>query len=145
MVRILVIDDEEPIRDILQQVLAQAGYEVVEAQNGREGLQHYRQVPTDLVITDMEMPEKDGLETIRELRHDCSRVQIIAISGGDQTCLSMARQMGVQRTFQKPFCVQELLKAVQELVETQQEDTTSKPHAPLILPCALSPPAFPAG
>jgi DNA-binding response OmpR family regulator len=118
MARILVIDDKALIRKMLRQALELAGYEVVTARNGHEGLQHYRYMPTELVITDLEMPEQDGLETIRVMRQDFPTVKIIAISGKDWT-LSKTKELGVQRTFQKPFGMQELLAAVHELVETR--------------------------
>jgi DNA-binding response OmpR family regulator len=115
MARILVIDDKVLIRHMLRQTLERAGYEVVTAHNGHAGLQHYRYMPTELVITDLEMPEQDGLETIRVLQHDFPKVKIIAISGRSGS-LSRAKELGVQRTFQKPFGMQELLAAVHELV-----------------------------
>lgn len=73
MERILIIDDDEVMREVLRDVLEEEGYEIVEAQNGQEGIQRYRSAPVGLVITDLCMPEKNGLETIQELRRDfCS-------------------------------------------------------------------------
>jgi CheY-like chemotaxis protein len=115
MARILVIDDKALIRNMLRQALERVGYEVVTARNGHEGLQHYRYMPTELVITDLEMPAQDGLETIRVLQQDFPEVKLIAISGRDWT-LSRAKELGVQHTFLKPFGMQELLAAVHELV-----------------------------
>ena len=73
--RILVIDDDEPVRVSLRRALGMAGYEVVEATNGDEGVRLHREEPFDLVITDILMPEKDGLEVIRELRRDFHAVK----------------------------------------------------------------------
>src|SRR5919108_2919694 len=96
--RILIIDDDDQIRRMLCQALEQAGYEAVEARDGQEGLEHYRAAPTDLIITDILMPGKEGLETIMELRREVPGVKIIAISGGGQTgnmtFLEIARYLG---------------------------------------------------
>jgi YesN/AraC family two-component response regulator len=103
------------------QILRREGYEVVEALNGKAGLKLYRENPTDLIITDLIMPEKEGLETIMELRRDFPDVKIIAISGGGkidgEEYLFMAQKFGVQRTFAKPVARADLLKAVRELLD----------------------------
>jgi DNA-binding response OmpR family regulator len=116
MTRILVIDDDELLRQLLRDTLEQVGYEVVEAPNGREGLERFRTMRMDLVITDLTIPEKDGLETIKELRHDSPHVKIIAISGGGQSLLVRASQLGAQRVLHKPFHPWELVEAVGALV-----------------------------
>jgi DNA-binding response OmpR family regulator len=122
MARILVIDDEPEIRTILRQILEGAGYEVVDASNGWEGLRRYSEKPADLVITDLVMPEKEGIETIMELKRNFPGVKIIAISGGGHVgpdkYLSLAGGLGALRTFAKPFNIKELLTAVQELLAT---------------------------
>ena len=82
MSKILVIDDDKNIRSLLRDFLERDGYEVMEAENGKVGLKLFRENGADLVITDLIMPEKEGIETIRELRRDFSDVKIIAISGG---------------------------------------------------------------
>jgi len=122
MKRILVIDDDIQMRQMLRQTLEKEGYEVVDAANGKEGVDLYRQAPTDLVITDIIMPEKEGVETIFELRHDFPNIKIIAISGGSrnfdaQDCLGYAKQVGVSFAFSKPFDMKELLGAISELFE----------------------------
>jgi DNA-binding response OmpR family regulator len=120
MARILVIDDEPEMRTILRQILEKAGYEVVDASNGREGLRRYSEKPADLVITDLVMPEKEGIETILDLKRKFSGVKIIAVSGGGQVgprdYLKLAGELGALKTFAKPFSMGELLKAVQELL-----------------------------
>jgi len=120
MASILIIDDDPQILDMLGQILEREGHEVVDASNGKEGLKLYRENPTDLVITDLIMPEKEGIETIMELRRHFPDVKIIAISGGGQIdakqYLSMAQKLGVQKTFAKPVVRAELLKAVRELL-----------------------------
>jgi len=121
--RILIIDDDDQLRHMLCQALEQAGYETVEARDGEEGLEHYRATPTDLIITDILMPGREGLETIMELRRADPGIKIIAISGGGQTgnmtFLEVARYLGAQRAFQKPFELRELLNAVREVLESQ--------------------------
>ena len=123
MARILIIDDDDQLRHMLCQALEQAGYEAVEARDGQEGLEHFRATPTDLIITDILMPGREGLETIMELRRAVPGIKIIAISGGGQTgnmtFLEVARYLGAQRAFQKPFELRELLNAVREVLESQ--------------------------
>jgi two-component system chemotaxis response regulator CheY len=123
LVRILIIDDDDQLRHLLGQALEQAGYETVEARDGQEGLEHYRVTPIDLIVTDILMPGKEGLETILELRHEAPGAKIIAISGGGQignmTFLEVARYLGAQRALQKPFALCELLNAVREVLESQ--------------------------
>jgi DNA-binding response OmpR family regulator len=121
--RILIIDDDDQLRHMLCQVLEQAGYETVEARDGQEGLERFRTAPTDLIITDILMPGKEGLETIMELRRAVPGIKIIAISGGGQTgnmtFLEVARYLGAYRAFQKPFALRELLNAVREALAGQ--------------------------
>jgi Response regulator receiver domain len=92
MATILVIDDQEPIRKLLRTVLEGAGHEVTEARNGRLGLAAYRERPADLVITDIVMPEMNGLDMILELTRAFLNVKVIAISGGMTQRLSYTRQ-----------------------------------------------------
>jgi YesN/AraC family two-component response regulator len=94
-------------------VLECRGYSVIEAENGAEGLQAYQTKPTDVVITDMQMPVMDGLEMILELRGAFPTARIIAISGG-KSALSMVKTF-VQYTLEKPLCMEELLDTVQQL------------------------------
>jgi CheY-like chemotaxis protein len=118
--RILVIDDEESIRSVLCSLLEGAGYEVMEAQNGRVGIQQCRKVPVDLVITDIIMPEGEGLETIRELRRLYPGLKIFAMTGAriskQLDILNIAATFGAIRTFDKPFELMEMLNAVREEV-----------------------------
>jgi len=121
MSRILVIDDEDQMRQMLKQTLERAGYEVIDAPNGEKGVQLFRESPADLVITDLIMPEKDGMETVIELKRDFPDINIIAISGGSRAMdprdyLHYATQVGVVCTFTKPIEPQELLNAIKELL-----------------------------
>lgn len=125
MARILIIDDDAQLRATLREVLELEGYEVVEAHNGREGLERYQEAPPEVMIMDILMPEQDGLETIMTLRRVDPQVKIIAISGGGQTgrtdFLHLATMLGVQRTLRKPFRPQELIEAVRDLLQGQNE------------------------
>ena len=117
MTRILVIDDEELARFTVREILEGAGYEVAEAKNGNQGLAFQKAQPNDLVITDIIMPDKEGVETIIELKRDFPTLPIIAISGGGRTrnldFLKLAEQYGAQKVLAKPFSEEELLESVQ--------------------------------
>ena len=119
MATILIIDDEEIIRVLLRSALEAEGYEVTEAANGREGLELYRQRPTDLVITDIVMPELNGLDMLLELTHEFLHAKVIAISGAgeEKNVLDVAKLLGARQTFQKPFSIPHLLDAVRYELE----------------------------
>jgi len=118
--RVLVIDDDEQIRKLLRQVMEWAGHEVIEAADGREGMFKQRKQQADLVITDLIMPEQEGLETITLLKKEYPLVKIIAISGGGRigpdAYLPAAQELGADRVFSKPFDVRELATTVRELL-----------------------------
>ncbi len=118
---ILVIEDEESLRSVVSRALSLDGYRVIEAANGREGVERFRRTFADLVITDIWMPDTDGLEATLQLTHDFPEVKIIAITGGsgDRDCLGVAKFFGARRTFKKPFDMKELLAAVRETLEDQ--------------------------
>ncbi len=120
MAKILIIDDDVQIRKLLQNLLDRAGYEVAVAADGKEGLDAYRRAPADLIITDLIMPEKEGIEMILELRQESPVVKIIAISGGariaPENYLRMAESLGASRTFSKPVDRKALLAAIEELL-----------------------------
>jgi CheY-like chemotaxis protein len=120
MGRILVIEDEDQMRKLLRQVLVDAGYEVEEASDGLEGIELYRENPADLIITDMIMPKKEGMEIILDLKLEFPEVKIIAISGGGRVgpepYLQVAEGFGAERVFTKPFEIKELLEAVKEIM-----------------------------
>ena len=119
MATILIIDDEELVRVLLRSALEAAGYEVTEAVNGRQGLELYRRNPMDLVITDIVMPELNGLDMLLELTKEFLHAKVIAISGagGDRNVLDVAKLLGARQTFQKPFSVPRLLGAVRYELE----------------------------
>jgi DNA-binding NtrC family response regulator len=119
MATILIIDDEEIIRVLLRSALEAEGYEVTEAANGREGLELYRQRPTNLVITDIVMPELNGLDMLLELTREFLHAKVIAISGAgeEKNVLDVAKLLGARQTFQKPFSIPHLLDAVRYELE----------------------------
>lgn len=120
MTRVLIIDDEDAVRDTVRQMLERAGYEVTEAADGRKGIAQLRRQSVDLVITDILMPEQEGIETIRILRKEFPQIKILAISGGGKKgapgVLPAAQAFGAHRTVAKPFERKELLDAVSALV-----------------------------
>ena len=120
MARILFIDDDPPTLDLFGQILKGAGHEVIMARDGVTGIALYRKNPTDLIITDIMMPVKDGMEVISELKRDFPQVKIIAISGSDREerrefFFDVSRILGAKRTFEKPIDPVALLQAVREL------------------------------
>jgi DNA-binding response OmpR family regulator len=120
MKKILVIEDEEQVLNALAAALASGGYGVFKALNGKEEMKLHRKDPVDLIITDLIIPEKEGIETIRELTAEFQNIKIIAISGGGRIgpkdYPNMAKVFGAQRTLAKPVGRNELVKAVKELL-----------------------------
>jgi DNA-binding response OmpR family regulator len=116
MARILIIDDDPDMRAMLEKFLTSAGHEVILAADGRKGVEKYRTSPADLVITDLFMPNQEGLETIGELRRRFPEVAIIAMSGRPDsgTMLSIAQKFGAIGMLHKPFAADELIAAVKK-------------------------------
>ena len=120
MKRILVIDDDEAFRRVFADTLVRAGYQVLTAENGVVALKLFRAQPVDLVITDLVMPEKEGIETMLELHKLQPTLKIIVMSGGGRVdptdYLPMAKQLGASKTLAKPFKSEEMLDAVAGLL-----------------------------
>ncbi|HEY9079973.1 response regulator [Magnetovibrio sp.] len=116
MSRILVIDDDKFVRTSIRAVLESAGHEVSDAGDADSGIDKQRATPFDIAIVDLVMPQKEGLETIRELRMDFPDLAIIAISGGGaivkKNFVEAAELFGASTTLEKPFGGEELLNAV---------------------------------
>lgn len=117
MPSVLVIDDEDQVRRLIRDTLEEAGYNVQEARDGKEGLERYRTEPSDLVIMDILMPGQDGLESIMTLRREFPASRVIAMTGGSDMIgilnfLDVAKMLGASRTLQKPFEMQTLVDAV---------------------------------
>lgn len=123
MARILVIDDEPELRTMVRRALEAAGHEVVEAPDGRQGLVSFRANVPNLVVTDILMPEKEGIETIRELRAIAPEVPVLAISGGGRSAnldfLDIARDFGAMAALPKPFKPSRLIEEVNKLLATR--------------------------
>ena len=100
----------------LRMMLEMSGHEVEEASDGEEGLQHHRRNRADLIITDIRMPIKDGIETIQELRQVDVDVKVMAMAGHGERAFTDAGDLGIDRTFEKPFRLQEVLQSVNELL-----------------------------
>ena len=122
MARILVIDDEPALRELLQKALTSAGYEAILAEDGDEGLRLFIQAPADLVIVDLYMAGRDGMEIISDLRKRSPRLPLIAISGrylADEL-LGVTKLLGVKATFKKPFVLAQLLVSVEEALSHER-------------------------
>ena len=120
MKRILIIDDDVQYREMLFDTLQHAGFDVEEAEDGEKGIQLQQKNPFDLIITDIIMPNKEGIGTIMELRNDFPKLKIIAISGGGRVVpndyLEIAEKLGAHRTLSKPFERKDLIATINELL-----------------------------
>jgi len=130
MARIIVIDDEEDVRDVLKEVLERAGFDVEIAANGDDGLELLSNKGADVVITDIIMPGKNGVETVHEIRKNFPNTRVIVISGGGNVTpmeyepsaiktsayLASAAAAGADVTLTKPFDRREILDAVNQLI-----------------------------
>ncbi len=122
MPHIHIVDDEALIRELFRRILETEGYEVTDSADGNAALALCRQQPPDLIITDLIMPEKEGIETIIELKRDFPQMKIIAISGGGRITareyLELAETFGADMTLSKPISRDELLTAVGTVTST---------------------------
>lgn len=131
MPSVLVIDDEQAIRDSIRQVLNRAGFEVATADNGITGIEGYFEKPTDVVIVDIIMPRSDGIAVIKKIRASCPNARIIAMTGGGNfwpigyapdtlvtdAYLTLASKSGADVVMKKPFQRQNLIDTVRSLVD----------------------------
>jgi DNA-binding response OmpR family regulator len=125
MKRILVIDDDRDVRICILDNLEAAGYSVFGAENGNTGIAIFRSDPVDLVIVDLFMPEKEGIETIIELRKGFPDLKILAISGGipgygPDDFLHIAQKLGADGSLDKPFTMQHLLSVIGDLLASDR-------------------------
>lgn len=123
MARILIIDDDAMVRDAIRDILESRNHTVEEAHHGRDGLDRMRQGRFDLVITDIIMPEMEGVEAMLAIREEFPGVKVIAISGGGRTAnydfLGVAGKLGANKTLQKPFKRDDLLRAVRDCLGSE--------------------------
>ena len=121
MAKILLVDDDALVRTSLSYALEDAGHEVVQAGNGNEGLAALKREAFDVVVLDIIMPEREGIETIREIRKKWTALPVLAISGGDKTgwsdFLRMASVLGANDTMAKPFTASEFVERVARLAD----------------------------
>ncbi len=122
--RILLVDDDEEFVLMLERMLVGEGYEILRAVNGTEALHLLRKNPADLIITDLVMPEKNGLELLQDLRREHARLKVIAISGGSGgniAWLPVAKELGAVRVLKKPFRKEALVQMIAEVLDGQEE------------------------
>ena len=128
MALVLVIDDEGRLRELVREILEEAGHQVIDAPDGKVGLRACLEHRPDLVITDLFMPEQEGIETIRRLRTEAPDVRIIAMSGGGTYgfvgTLDGLEALGAVATLRKPFRNEDLLRRVAETLALTQGGTT---------------------
>lgn len=127
MAHILLIEDEPQVRGLLRETLEQEGHEVVECKDGTEGLSHYKKGLIDLVILDVILPEKDGFETLTELRQQDPQANVLAISGGFSpgavNVLHIAQRLGAREILAKPFELKNFLAVVKKLLSDPAPQT----------------------
>jgi len=132
MSRILVIDDDKFVRTSIRTVLQSVGHKVVEVGDADTGIDLHRNAPFDVVIVDLVMPNKEGLQTIRELKHEYPELPIVAISGGGKIVrknfVQTAELFGAATTLEKPFGGEELLNALEDA--TTLALVYAKPNTP---------------
>lgn len=135
MPRVLILDDEESLRQVLCDVFQEAGYEVIPADGGESGMRLFVEAPTELVITDLIMPGKEGIETIRDIRHRSVEVKIIAISGRGgpyvKANLDRALAVGADCAIPKPFTPSDILDAAYQLLNAPDESSQEEEDDPL--------------
>lgn len=121
MATVLVIEDDPQMRRLVARALAMAQHQVLQARNGREGLEQFRAHHPAVVITDLVMPEMEGIEIIRQLRQEAPTIRIIAMSGGGTTgsmmFLDFARELGADAVLSKPFRASDVIALVAESSE----------------------------
>lgn len=121
---VMIIEDDRDLREMLRTILLRKEYTVIEADNGREALKNFKPGVTDLVITDLLMPEEDGLKVIMMMRELKKEIRVIAISGGGKAgpgnYLELAKALGADAVFSKPFAVNDLVTRIEELLRIEQ-------------------------
>lgn len=124
MAGILIVEDDKELREMLKTALLRQNYTVLEAANGKTAIAHFKPLVTDLVITDLIMPEEDGLKVVIKLRELKPSIKIIAISGGGKvgpgSYLNLAKALGADATYSKPFSINELVLRIGQLLDNEQ-------------------------
>jgi CheY-like chemotaxis protein len=122
------MDDEADTRIFIKEILESAGHEVILAADGLEGMRQYHSTPVDLALVDLFMPNREGLETIKELKQQFPDFPIIAMSGHslDLPLLSVAQRLGATEVLKKPFSPEELLEAIKHVLQPKRRPTAKK-------------------
>ena len=123
---ILIVEDDNDLRTMLKVSLSRRRFTVLETENGKEALTHFKPSVTDLVITDLIMPDEDGLKVIMRIRELKPSIKIIAISGGGKagpgSYLNLAKALGADAIYSKPFSVNDMIFKIEELLDIKQEE-----------------------
>jgi two-component system chemotaxis response regulator CheY len=131
MATILLIEDDDNLRETIAMGLGKEGYGVLQAEDGEQGLRLLKTNPVDAVLTDIVMPNMDGLEMIKKMRASFPSLPIVAISGGAALnaplYLKMASAMGADRTVRKPFMLQEVTQAITDVIESRKKPKGTAP------------------
>jgi CheY-like chemotaxis protein len=121
---VLIVEDDKELREMLKMSLLRRNYTVLEAENGKAAITHFKPLLTDLVITDLIMPEEDGLKVVIKLRELKPSIKIIAISGGGKvgpgSYLNLAKALGADAIYSKPFSINDLISKIEQLLENEQ-------------------------
>jgi DNA-binding response OmpR family regulator len=121
---ILLVEDDKDLREMLKSSLKRKRFSVLEAENGKDAIIHFKPTMTDLVVTDLLMPEEDGLKVIMKLREIKPSIKIIAISGGGKagpgSYLNLAKALGADNIYSKPFSINDMISRIEELLDFEQ-------------------------
>jgi DNA-binding response OmpR family regulator len=123
---ILIIEDDRELREMIKTALIRKDHIVLEAENGKEALIHFKPSVTDLVITDLIMPDEDGLKVIMKIREMKKGIKLIAISGGGKAgpggYLNLAKALGADAVYSKPFSINDLTAKIEDLLKVEHSD-----------------------
>ena len=119
---VIIVEDDKELREMLKLSLSRRNFTVFEADNGKSAIAHFKPTITDLVVTDLIMPEEDGLKVVIKLRELKPTIKIIAISGGGKvgpgSYLNLAKALGADAIYSKPFSINDLIAKIEQLLES---------------------------
>lgn len=126
MTGVLIVEDDNELREMIRISLMRRKFTVMEAANGKEAIMHFKPSITDVVVTDLIMPEEDGLRVIMKLRELKPSLRVIAISGGGKagpgSYLNLAKALGADAIYSKPFSINDLIDKIEELLSTGNDN-----------------------
>jgi CheY-like chemotaxis protein len=121
---VLIVEDDKELREMLKMMLLRRNFTVLEADNGKSAITHFKPLLTDIVVTDLIMPEEDGLKVVIKLRELKPSIKIIAISGGGKvgpgSYLNLAKALGADAVYSKPFSLNDLVAKIEQLLDNEQ-------------------------